>query len=271
MVSKEDLDQSECDWLQARAVDLDEQKRLQTMATDLIRAFVREELKKPSVVAEAVSLAAILGQDDFRKLLQTFVDGISQSVLLDVHLLNGLAQLIRNAPQGYIDADDLVKVLDSMVDSQVEGLSRDQLHEPLPDYLKGLQQNPDPYLVYQAVYVYQALQYIPDDETILQSMMRRTGKVVRGISGIVSAVKALDVMGFIEGLQSVQQGLAGAEKAIGLVSDAYSNAVTMTENGQELLASLKESFNFKHKGSWYPALRGLNRLVQEGRFTYFEN
>ncbi|KAF9992870.1 hypothetical protein BGZ80_008378, partial [Entomortierella chlamydospora] len=105
-----------------------------------------------------------------------------------------------------------------------------------------------------------ALQYIPDDETILQSMMRRTGKVVQGISGVVSAVKALDLVGFIEGLQNVQQGVAGAEKVIGLVSDACSNAVALIENGQGLLASLKESLNFKHKGSWYPALRGLDRL-----------
>ncbi|KAF9994017.1 hypothetical protein BGZ80_007943, partial [Entomortierella chlamydospora] len=100
--------------------------------------------------------------------------------------------------------------------------------------------------------------------------MRRTGKVVQGISGVVSAVKALDLMGFIEGLQSVQQGLAGTEKVIGLVSDAYSNAVTLAENGQGLLASLKECFNFNHKSSWYPALRGLDRLVQEGRFVDFE-
>ncbi|KAF9998984.1 hypothetical protein BGZ80_006679, partial [Entomortierella chlamydospora] len=69
---------------------------------------------------------------------------------------------------------------------------------------------------------------------------------------------------------NIQQGLAGAEKAIGLVSDAYSNAVALAENGQELLTSLKEGFNFKHRGSWYPALRGLDKLVQEGQFVDFE-
>ncbi|KAF9997454.1 hypothetical protein BGZ80_007007, partial [Entomortierella chlamydospora] len=186
MISREELDQTECDWLQAKVVDPDEQERLQTMATDLIRAFVREEIKKPGVIVEVVSLAAVLEKDDFRKLLQVFVDGINQSVLLDVHLLDGLAQLIRNSTQGYIDADDLVKilellnarlkdthkqstrhayqlaltisrVLDSMVDSQVKGLSREQLHKPLSDYLKGLEQNSDPYLIYQAAYAYQAL------------------------------------------------------------------------------------------------------------------
>ncbi|KAG0008724.1 hypothetical protein BGZ80_003128, partial [Entomortierella chlamydospora] len=175
MISKEELDQSECDWLQAKDVDPDERERLQTMATDLIRAFVRDDLKKSGVVAEAISLAAVLEQEDFRKLLKVFVNGINKSLLLDVHLLNGLAQLIQNAPQGCIEADDLVKilellnarlkdthkqstkhtyqlvltisqVLDSMVDSQVKGLSREQLHEPLSDYLKELQQDSDPYL-----------------------------------------------------------------------------------------------------------------------------
>ncbi|KAF9387857.1 hypothetical protein BGX21_000447, partial [Mortierella sp. AD011] len=299
MISVEGLDQSERDWLQDGTIDFDEKERLLKMATDLVRAFAQDELKKPDVVAEVVSLAAVLVPDDFRGLLQAFVDGIDQSMLLETHLLNGFSQLIRNAPQGCVDTDDLVKilkllnarlknthkqsarhtyrlastisqVLDSMVDCQVKGLSREQLHEPLSDYLKELQQNPDPYLVYQAAYAYQALQYIPDDETILQSMMRRTGKAVQGISGVVSAVKALDLVEFIEGLQDIQQGLTGAEKAIELVSDAYLNAAALAKNGQELLASLKEGFNFKHKGSWYPALRGLDRLVQEGRFADFE-
>ncbi|KAF9991820.1 hypothetical protein BGZ80_008865, partial [Entomortierella chlamydospora] len=39
MISKEELDQNECDWLQDGTIDLDEKERLQTMATDLIRAF----------------------------------------------------------------------------------------------------------------------------------------------------------------------------------------------------------------------------------------
>ncbi|KAF9342621.1 hypothetical protein BGX26_007178, partial [Mortierella sp. AD094] len=52
MLSKEGLDKSERDWLQARVADPDEKERLQTMATDLIRAFVQEGLKKPGVVAE---------------------------------------------------------------------------------------------------------------------------------------------------------------------------------------------------------------------------
>ncbi|KAF8978564.1 hypothetical protein BGZ46_006350, partial [Entomortierella lignicola] len=299
LISKDGLDNSEDTWVLSRMNDSEEQKRLKTMVTDLIRAFVRDELKKPQVVAEVVSLAVVLEQDDFRKLLQAFVDGIDHSVLLEIHLLDGLAQLIRNAAQGYLEADDLVKilellnarlknthtqsvryiyrlsltisqVLDSMVDSQVKGLSREQLHEPLSDYLKGLQSSSNPYLVYQAAYAYQTLQYIPDDETILQSMIRRTGKVVKGISGVVSAVKALDLVGFVEGLQHIQKSLADAGDALGLVYSSFESAKALVQSGQGFMESLKEGLSFPRKSVWYPALRGLDRLLQEGRFAEFE-
>ncbi|KAF9350885.1 hypothetical protein BGX26_010968, partial [Mortierella sp. AD094] len=297
--SKEGLDKAESDWSQAMDNDPGEKERLQTMATDVIRAFVRDELKRSDAVAEIAGLSAVLEQDDFRKLLEVFVDGVEQSVLLKVHLLDGLACLMKNAPQGNLDPDDLVKileilstrlkgthqqstqhsyllamtvsrVLDGMVDSQVEGLAHEELHEPLSQYLQGLQKSSDPRLVYQAAYAYQSLQHIPDDETILQAMMRRTGKVVKEISGVVSAVKALDINGFIDGLRHIEGGLVSAGKATVIVNDAYQNAKTLTESGQAFLESLKEGLSFSRKSAWYPALRGLDLLIQEGRLTEFE-
>ncbi|KAF8977482.1 hypothetical protein BGZ46_007350 [Entomortierella lignicola] len=298
-LSDDELDETERAWSQARAIDTHEKERLQSTATDIIKAFARDELKKSDAVVEVVSLTAVLDKHDYRKLLQVFVDGIDQSILLKVYLLDGLSLLIRNAAQGYLQADDLVKllnllntrlvnthshstgyiyllsltmssVLDSMVDSQVKGLSREQLHEPLSEYLKGLKESSDPYLVYQAAYAYQALQHVPDDETILQSMIRRTGKVVRGISGVVSAVKALDLAGFINGLQSIQDNMNGAVEAFGLIKDTYENVMALKESGEGLLDSLQSGFSFTRKSVWYPALRGLDRLIQEGRFVEFE-
>ncbi|KAF9207006.1 hypothetical protein BGZ49_001424 [Haplosporangium sp. Z 27] len=209
----EGIDNAEFVWSQARINDLDEQERLQTMGTELVVAFIREDLKKPDVVAEVVSLATVLDKTDFRKLLQAFVNGIKKSLLLQIHLLDGLAQLIRNASPGFFDADDLVKilellnarlkethkqsakniyqltltisrVLDSMVENHVEGLSRESLHEPLSEYLKELQKSSNSYLIFQAAYASQALLYIRNDEPVLQAALRRTGKVVRGVSGM---------------------------------------------------------------------------------------
>ncbi|KAG0016086.1 hypothetical protein BGZ80_009437 [Entomortierella chlamydospora] len=297
--SNEGLDKAESDWSQATEEDPGEKERLQTMTTDVIRAFVRDELKGSDAVAETVELATVLEQDDFRKLLEVFVDGIGQSVLLKVHLLDGLACLMKNAPQGSLDPDDLIRilellntqlkgahkqstqhiyllsmtisrVLDSMVDSQVKGLSREQLHEPLSQYLQGLQKSSDPRLVYQAAYAYQSLQHVPDDEKFLKAMMRRTGKVVRGISGLVSAVKAIDLNRFVDGLQHIQEGVLDLKDTITLVTGAYKDVKSLVESGQGFLESLKEGLSFSRKSAWYPALRGLDSLIQEGRLIGFE-
>ncbi|KAF9346812.1 hypothetical protein BGX26_001675, partial [Mortierella sp. AD094] len=269
------------------------------MASDLIRTFIRDELKKPDAVAEIVSLAAVLDQDDSRKLLQVYIDSIKQSVLLEVHLLEGLSHLMKNTSPGFLDSDDLVKilellsiklestqqqsaerryqlalamsnVLDRMVDIQVEGINREQIHEPLSEYLNGLQESSEPALVYQAAYAYQALQYISDDDTILKSIMRRTGKVVRGISGVVSAVKAMDLSGFIDGLHHLQEGIKGVSEAISCIGDAGESVKTVVDGGQDLLKSLKEAISLSHRSSWYPALRGLEILIEDGRLVEFE-
>ncbi|KAF9399921.1 hypothetical protein BGX21_005368 [Mortierella sp. AD011] len=298
-VSKVDITEAEYAWLHHTYNDLEEQGRLRTLAKEVVRAFVRDELKTPETVAEVVSLAAVLQQDEFRKLLQIFIDGIEQGILLDVHLLDGLAHIMRNHPQRDFDADDLIKilsllgkrlkdthrqstqyalrlattvsrVLDSMVDSQVEGINRQQLHKPLSNYLKELQDSSDPCLVFQAAYSYQALLYIPDDESILNSMIRRTGRVIQGISGVVSAVKALDLNKFIEGLQNIHGGLEGMDKAISIIGEVYQNTKRLADSGHEFLVCLQEGFSFSRRSAWYPALRGLDTLLQEGRLTALE-
>ncbi|KAI8355257.1 hypothetical protein B0O80DRAFT_448863, partial [Mortierella sp. GBAus27b] len=91
-------------------------------------------------------------------------------------------------------------VLDAMADTGVKDLDREKLHQPLMEHLKRLKKSPDPYLVYQAAYAYQALLCVPDDETLWQAALRRTGRVVHGISGLVSAVKSVDLVKFIDGL-----------------------------------------------------------------------
>ncbi|KAF9345755.1 hypothetical protein BGX26_002771 [Mortierella sp. AD094] len=227
------LDEPERTWARETAENQEERARLQHMVEALVSAFITDELKKQETVAEVVSLGPVLGKDLYRTLLMSFIDTIKASVLLHVHLVEGLAKLIKFAAPGYLCQDDLIKiltelgirlkgthaqstekiygltlamshVLDAMADSQVKDLSREVLHVPLSGYLNELKRSPDPYLVFQAAYAYQALQYIPDDETPWQAAARRTGTVVRGISGVVRAVKGFDLCGFIDGLQHLQ-------------------------------------------------------------------
>jgi len=272
------LDPATRNWLQITKNEPDERERLDNLATDVIRAFKRDEFKDANSVNEVLSLASVLEKDDFRHLLKEFYSGIDQSGLLDLHQLEGLANLIQSAKVGYIDSDDLIKVLlllstrlrdthqpsthhvyqltmavshvlDAMADANVIGVDREKIHEPLSLYLDELKDSSDAYLVYQAAYAYQALLCVPDDESLRQATLRRGGKVMEGVSGLVSAVKGLDVYRFIEGLGKIQEGLSGAHDGV----------KSLGESGQR----------FSGKCAWYTALRGADALIAGEQFGDF--
>jgi len=110
--SDDALDPAARNWLNTIEGDADEQDRLKTMATEVIKAFKRDELKDAKTVAEVVHLAPALDKDSFQALLTIFYSGIDHSGLLKVHLLEGLAQLIQSADQGHFNDDDLVKIME---------------------------------------------------------------------------------------------------------------------------------------------------------------
>ncbi|KAF8923146.1 hypothetical protein BGZ47_005022, partial [Haplosporangium gracile] len=69
--SSEDLRQnSALSWVQATRNNEDEQERLNTLTTNLVRAFIRDELKGPAAIAEVACVAPFLNRDDFRCLLE---------------------------------------------------------------------------------------------------------------------------------------------------------------------------------------------------------
>ncbi|KAF9363722.1 hypothetical protein BGX34_003450 [Mortierella sp. NVP85] len=291
-------DPTACKWLQTTKDEPDEPERLKALATDVIRAFKSDELKDANTLAEVVYLANVLNKGDFRYLLKELYSGVDQSGLLDVHQLKGIAHLVRGADPENLDIDDLVKVLellstrlrnthqqstsytyeltlavshvlDAMIDAKVKNLDREKIHEPLSAYLKVLKDSPDAYLVYQAAYAYQALACVPDDESLWQGALRRTGKIVLGVSGLVSAVKELDLDKFISGLGNIQQGLKGASEVVDTVKGAYDKATSLIKSGRGFYECLKEGFSVKRKFAWYSALRGADTLIREGQFGKF--
>jgi hypothetical protein len=286
-------------WLRVVENDEDEQERLKVLATVVVRTFKKDEIKDSRSISEIVSLAPVLDKDLFRELLMEFYNGIDHSELLDFYQVEGLAQMVQGASPGYLHADDLVRilelltkrltgthkqspqhmyqltlaasyVLDAMADTSVEGLDRETLHEPLLSYLDSLKGSSDPFLIYQAAYAYQALLCVPDNETLWQATFRRAGKVIKGVSGLVSAVKGFDLTGFIDGLKDIQQGLAGASDAIKVVITTIDDVKSLTSGGKGLLDGLKEGFSFQRKCAWYPALRGADALVRDGELVAFK-
>ncbi|KAF9197284.1 hypothetical protein BGZ49_002343, partial [Haplosporangium sp. Z 27] len=260
----------EREWINTKSRDNEEIIHLQSLSTKVITEFMSDELKDPAAVAETIYLVPFLSKENYQKLLNTFISGIDQSTLLDFSLLEGLAQQMQCACPDYLQADDLVKilsslstrlqnthqqsanhlyqltvvvsrVLDAMADSDVKGLSREQLHAPLSAYLKGLMTTSDPYLVYQAAYAHQALQYIPNNESKWKALIRRTKLVVGGVSGIATAVKCFDVNKLIDALDLIHVGLEEACKAAKIT---YEGVTSLVESGQGFLDSLREGLTF---------------------------
>ncbi|KAK3807372.1 MAG: hypothetical protein J3Q66DRAFT_418508 [Benniella sp.] len=293
------LEPAALEWMQTIEKDAEERERLYAISNDVIRAFKREEIKDTKAVAEVVCLAPILDKGMFRELLREFYSGINDSALLNFQQLEGIAQLIQGADHGHLDSDDLIKildllrtrlmdthqqssehlqrltlavshVLDAMADTKVTDLSRDRLHEPLLSYLSGLKKSSDPFLVYQAAYAYQALLCVPDDETTWQAAMRRTGTVIQGVSGLVSAVKGLNLIQFIEGLEDIQKGVAGVSNVIDVAKSAYEGVSSLVAGGQGLMESLKQGLSFTERRECYAALRGADVLIRDGELATFK-
>ncbi|KAF9556933.1 hypothetical protein EC968_007877 [Mortierella alpina] len=297
--SSDDLRQnSAVSWVQATLTNEDEHERLRTLTTNLVRAFIRDELRGPAAITEVACIAPFLNRDDFRCLLELFIGSIERSTLLDIHSLAGLAKLVQGADEGYIEAADLVKilevlntrlqtthaqtqsyiyqlmlavscVLDAMADCKVEGLDRVTLHECLSGYIDELKASDDPHMVYLAAYAFQALECIPDNESPWQATRRRTGNVIQGVFSLVKAVKGLDVNSFLEGLGSIGDGLDGAFQVFKTLQDGYDSVTALMESGQGLFEALKDGLSFNRKRSWYSALRGIDRVIRDGQLSKF--
>ncbi|KAF9436921.1 hypothetical protein BGZ76_002545 [Entomortierella beljakovae] len=256
--SSEDIRQNAAvSWVQATRNNEDELERLNTLTTNLVRAFIRDELKGPAAIAEVACMAPFLNRDDFRCLLELFIGSIENSTLLDIHSLEGLAKLVQGADEGYVEAADLVKilgvlntrlqtthtqtqsyiyqlmlavscVLDAMADCKVEGLDRVTLHECLSGYINRLKGSADPHMVYLAAYAFQALECVPDNESPWQATKRRTGNVMQGVFSLVKAVKGLDIDSFLQGIQHIENSLDGAVKVFQTLQDGYNSITALT-------------------------------------------
>ncbi|KAG9067040.1 hypothetical protein KI688_012952 [Linnemannia hyalina] len=284
------LDKGEQTWLTEVNGDPMRQHRMQWLVTKMVEAFITDATKDSTKVAEVVALGPVLHREPYRKLLSSFICDFDDSRILDVNLLQGLVQLVQSASPGFLVSDDLVKVLsllrthledthqhssehlchltlavsrilDVMADHKVQDLNRVVEHEPLSAILSGLRDSSDPYLMYQACYAFQALQYVPDDETVLQAVLRYSTGVVDGLVKITSVLK-LDLGSVLEGLEKLQ---GVAVSAIGIAATVYEGVGSLRESGRGVMESLKEGLGSGHKKPWYPAIRAAYTFVQAGQ------
>ncbi|KAK3821661.1 MAG: WD40-repeat-containing domain protein [Benniella sp.] len=285
-------------WLQDTKKNTDEYERLHGMAIDVIEEFKRDERKDAKAVAEVVCLTPVLDKKAFQGLLEGFYTGIERSSSLNVHQIEGLAQLVQGADPAYLVGKDLVKllellntrlmetpqapqhmqltlavshVLDAIADTNVTGLDRNELHEALSSYIEGLKKSSDPFLVYHAAYAHQALLCATDDKTTWQAAMRHTGKVIQGIPTLANVKNGLDLTEFIHALDGIhQKDFPGALNDVGAVTSTCGRVTSFAESDRSLLESLKENLCSDCKRDWYAALRGADILIRDGELATFK-
>ncbi|KAG0055270.1 hypothetical protein BGZ89_002404, partial [Linnemannia elongata] len=246
------FNQTEQKWLSEIKEDPMGQDRTQWLVTKMVETFIADATKDSTKVAEIVALGPVLQEEPYRKLLSSFILGFDDSRILDVNLLQGLVQLVQSASPG---------ILDVMADHKVKDLDRVMEHEPLSAVLSGLRGNSDPYLMYQTCYAFQALQYVSDDETALQAVLRHSTSVVDGLVKVAGVMK-LDPGSVLVGLKKLHEIAVGA---IGIVGTVYESVGSLRESGRGILESLKERLGSRRKESWYPAVRVAYAFVQAGQ------
>ncbi|KAF9328222.1 hypothetical protein BGZ91_001100, partial [Linnemannia elongata] len=274
------FDKTEIDWLEMAKEDPMEADRLRWLATQVVEQFVADANKESTKIAEVVILGPVLPKEPYRKLLTIFIKELEDGFILDIDILQGLVQVVQDASPGYLVPDDLVKILgilrvrlegthqqstehsyhltlavsrilDVMADNKVQDLGRVLEHEPISAVLSGLKGSADPYLLYQVCYAFQALQYVPDDETALGAVFRHTTSVADGLIK-VSAVMKLDLKSALEGLGELQEALGKTTEVAGSV---YEGFCLLMKSGRGVFDSLKDAFGSGQRHSWYPAVK----------------
>ncbi|KAG0282354.1 hypothetical protein BGZ97_009019, partial [Linnemannia gamsii] len=217
--------------------------RMESITRQVVTGFIEDREKNATVVDEIVHLAQVLDKETSRSLLMSFVDTVSNSTLLHLHAMEGLAKVIQEATPGSIDSDDLVtilqvlhtrlrtihspsitylchllfavsRVLDAMVVAQIGDVDRVALHGPLTTLLHELELDQNPYVAFQAGYATQALLNVSDNDTIWQAGFRRGWLVLRGAAGFAKMPDPREIKDALEGLEKLYEAGKGAVRML---------------------------------------------------------
>ncbi|KAF9120556.1 Telomerase protein component 1 [Mortierella sp. 14UC] len=287
-------DKQELEWMAEMDKNPMSQDHLRWLVTRMVTEYAQDASKDSVKTAEIVALGPVLNREHYRKLLLSILGELDNARIVDFTLLHGLIQLIQSASPGFLEPDDLVRilrilrvrlegiheqssehtyyfalvisrVLDVMADHGVKDLDQVVEHEPLSGVLLGLKGSSNPYLMYQACYAFQALQYVPDDKTVLQAVLRHSLGVATSLVN-TTAVFKLGLGAVLEGLENLQEALGETVKP-GMT--VYEGVSSLMESGQGVMDSLKEYYKSGKKRPWYAAIRAAHAFIQAGQLKDF--
>ncbi|KAG0056881.1 hypothetical protein BGZ89_001988, partial [Linnemannia elongata] len=292
---QQQLSEAQRSWQEALLREETGQQHIHELTNGVLEEFCVASIKDSRTIAEILLIAPTLDQGQYRKLLNNMINSFEETALQDIYLLQGLVKLIQSASDDYLQGDDLVRflailrrqlddkhlqsskrpfhvavaisrVIDVMAERKVEDLRRVTECEPLLRTLKAVRESDDPYLKYQASYASQALQYVMDEETALQAVLRHTGTNSEGAI-MVSGVAKMDLGDLFDGLKQLKTVIEMYES----IKSAFQDVHTLVQSGTEAFDSFKQKMESGLKLAWYPALRAADFLVCSGRLCDFKS
>ncbi|KAK3819073.1 MAG: hypothetical protein JOS17DRAFT_778114 [Linnemannia elongata] len=281
-------------WIKVIGQDPIQKDHLRWLVTKVVQEFAKDDIKGPALIKEIVILGPVLDRDTYRSLLSCFITKFEGDTILDIALLQGLVQLVEYASPGYLVGDDLVRtltalrqrlretrkassestyqiliaicrLLDVMVNSSVKGVNRLEQHQPLVTALRELKDSDDPILRFQVDYALQACQYIPDDESTLQAVLRFSGGRSMAALGAASICK-LDPANLFNSLDTLRRAAGQAYE----VTKWMLEGMEASQNGR--FGAMQSLVHGLHKGTkheWYLTLLAAKTFVREGRLAEF--
>ncbi|KAG0278710.1 hypothetical protein BGZ95_003346 [Linnemannia exigua] len=126
--------------------------------------------------------------------------------------------------------------------------------------------DPDPYLLYQVSYAFQALQYVPDEESALHAVLRHSASIAEGAIK-VSAVVKLDLGNLFDGLKQIQKTV---NETYDTAKGAFEGVRTLIQGGRGVFDALKQGVGSGFKRPWYPAIRAADAFIRAGRLRDFK-
>ncbi|KAJ5319516.1 uncharacterized protein N7506_012220 [Penicillium brevicompactum] len=239
---------------------------------------------------EAMLLSAVADNQEFNDLIAGFASAITTGTAdekpLDRDLLHYFAGFLRwgqhaippseqifgaflNALSKYLTSSNnesrlrdsylltraIGTILDAMVDCKVEGLDRVQLHGPLEEKLRGLEDHDEPRLAQAAQYALQALHRVPDNEGPWEEALRYGGITINIVIQLSGAVAKLDLGQLID---------AGPDllKLISRFGEALKGGKEIWDTRQNFQDLLNGMRGVSEKRGWYDTLRMTDLFIR---------
>ncbi|KAG0315149.1 hypothetical protein BGZ97_008543 [Linnemannia gamsii] len=290
--------EAERTWIELVGDDLIKQDELRWLVAKVVDEFANDLLKGHDLIAEVALVGPVLDRDTYRSLLSCFINKFEHDSLLDVPLLQGLVQLVEGASPGYLVDDDLVKILavlrrrlqgthkpssehmyqitiavsrllDVMVNGEVSGVNRVEQHQPLIATLRELRDTKDPILGFQVEYALQASQYIPNDESVWQAVLRFGGGITMAALGVATVGK-MDPVKLFESLDALREGAFQAAGHLYEISESMLKGADSLQKGSfGAMQSLRLKFREDTDYEWYLTLLAARNFVRDGRLADF--